>query len=508
MRTAVVGAVILGFAALGVNPTPATASVSSAAPTLSSVQVSGTTVTVTWTDNSTVEEGYVLIGDPAGSPLFHQLGELDGVDKVGTGRVMTLTDTITPGANKCYVVMPWDNLNLITAQNQFSNQMCIQPTPALPATPATGNGFITTVDTSIGRFSSVAIGTDGLPLISFLYADSTLGTRLGVAHCNDSECSSPTVTQYDSGTDSISGYDTSVKIGADGLGVISYRKFLNNGAGYLLRVAHCSNVACTGATINTVTTTSVFNTTDFYPTSMAISRNGFPLITYVDGSHVKLAQCENVLCSGVTATNILDMATTIDPAASANLDSSGKIGVLTYRTAEGVATAGFGCTGQTNTNHTCGAPAGAVTDTAGGHPGRDSSNAMGLDHLGLVSYATDSGLVVAHCESYFCTGTTTKLIDSGSFANTSITIGGDGLGVISYYDSVNKNLKVAHCSNLTCTSATTTVVDEFDDQGDDSSIAIGGDGLPFISYFDRTDLDLKIVHCPNVTCDGDIVTPF
>lgn len=133
---------------------------------------------------------------------------------------------------------------------------------------------------------------------------------------------------------------------------------------------------------------------------------------------------------------------------------------------------------------------------------------MGLDHLGLVSYATDSGLVVAHCGNFHCSQITTKLIDSGFFANTSIAIGGDGLGVISYYDSVNMNLKVAHCSNLTCTSATTTIVDGFDDQGDDSSIAIGGDGLPFISYLNRTDIVLKVVHCPNVKCDGDIVASF
>ena len=31
---------------------------------------------------------------------------------------------------------------------------------------------------------------------------------------------------------------------------------------------------------------------------------------------------------------------------------------------------------------------------------------------------------------------------------TSITIGADGLGLISYYDVTNGDLKVAHCSNV------------------------------------------------------------
>ena len=34
---------------------------------------------------------------------------------------------------------------------------------------------------------------------------------------------------------------------------------------------------------------------------------------------------------------------------------------------------------------------------------------------------------------------------------SSITIGGDGFPVMSYYDVTNADLKVAHCSNLLCT---------------------------------------------------------
>jgi hypothetical protein len=42
---------------------------------------------------------------------------------------------------------------------------------------------------------------------------------------------------------------------------------------------------------------------------------------------------------------------------------------------------------------------------------------------------------------------------------TSITIGTDGLLVISYYDYTNGDLKVAHCNDLACSSADLTTVD-------------------------------------------------
>ena len=35
---------------------------------------------------------------------------------------------------------------------------------------------------------------------------------------------------------------------------------------------------------------------------------------------------------------------------------------------------------------------------------------------------------------------------------TSVTIGADGLGLISYYDSTEGDLKVAHCENAFCSS--------------------------------------------------------
>src|SRR5262245_24386341 len=78
----------------------------------------------------------------------------------------------------------------------------------------------TTIDSTgtVGWFTSMAIGADGLPLISY-YANAP-AFDLKVAHCNDMACSSASAATLDSVGDV--GQYTSVAIGADGLGLISY----------------------------------------------------------------------------------------------------------------------------------------------------------------------------------------------------------------------------------------------------------------------------------------------
>src|SRR6266576_3769287 len=54
----------------------------------------------------------------------------------------------------------------------------------------------------------------------------------------------------------------------------------------------------------------------------------------------------------------------------------------------------------------------------------------------------------------------TTLDGSGNVGRySSVTIGTDGLGLISSFDETNSYLKVAHCSNLACTAATLTTLD-------------------------------------------------
>jgi predicted regulator of Ras-like GTPase activity (Roadblock/LC7/MglB family) len=84
--------------------------------------------------------------------------------------------------------------------------------------------------------------------------------------------------------------------------------------------------------------------------------------------------------------------------------------------------------------------------------------------------------------------------------DTSVTVGADGLGLISYYDFDNRDLKVAHCADVACSSATLATLDSAGDVGVHTSVTVGADGLGLISYYDATNDDLKVAHCANAFC--------
>lgn len=59
---------------------------------------------------------------------------------------------------------------------------------------------------------------------------------------------------------------------------------------------------------------------------------------------------------------------------------------------------------------------------------------------------------------------------------------------------------MAHCGNVACTSATLTTLDSAGNVGYYTSITIGSDGLGLISYWDGANDDLKVAHCANEFC--------
>jgi len=183
-------------------------------------------------------------------------------------------------------------------------------------------------------------------------------------------------------------------------------------------------------------------------TSIAIGTDGLPVISYLDATNynLKVAKCGNAACS---SENTL---TTVDP---------------------------------------------------GGNGGSYISITIGTDGLPVISYY-DGDLKVAKCGNASCSsGNTITTVDSGGDVGwcTSIAIGTDGLPVISYFDYTNFDLKVAHCGNASCSSGNTiTTIDSAGYVGQFASITIGTDGLPVISYWDGINDDLKVAKCANPFC--------
>ncbi len=142
----------------------------------------------------------------------------------------------------------------------------------------------------VGLGSSITIGVDGLPLIS--YYDNTYGYEyLKVVHCNEPGCLFRTVTLLDSIGENFGGVNTSVTIGADGLGLIIYVDYTS----LRLKVAHCGDVACTEATITT------FEEGEYYGSvSVTIGVDGLPMIGYYHeypDYDLQVGHCANAFCA-------------------------------------------------------------------------------------------------------------------------------------------------------------------------------------------------------------------
>jgi hypothetical protein len=131
---------------------------------------------------------------------------------------------------------------------------------------------------SVGDFSSIGIGTSGLPVVS--YRDGTDGD-LDVLVCANAACTSSTSTTPDTtGTPaSPLGYDTSLAIGADGFPIVSYYDDAANGD---LKVLDCGDAACTSG--NTIVTVDTAGNVGRY-SSLAIGADGFPVVSYTDESN-------------------------------------------------------------------------------------------------------------------------------------------------------------------------------------------------------------------------------
>jgi hypothetical protein len=355
---------------------------------------------------------------------------LDSVTNVGTH------NSITTGADGLGLISYYDNQfpNLHLKVAHCSNVPC---TSASSRIVETGGGSAG----DVGRFSSITIGADGFGLMS--YYDGT-NLDLKVAHCADAACTTASVATIDTGGIANVGQYTSITIGTDGLGLISYHDVTNGD----LKVAHCSNVACSSATTVTVDATAGFVVGLF--TSITIGTDGLGLISYRDDTNgnLRVAHCSDAACSAATISAI---------------------------------------------------------DPGGVDVGRYTSVAIGADGFGLVSYhdTTNGDLKVAHCSNVLCNAATLSAIDvTGTVgAYTSLTMGGDGLGMISYQDVTNGDLKVAHCSNLACTSAVVSTLDGAAAVvGSYTSMTVSADGLGLVSYFDSTNGDLKTAHCSNALC--------
>lgn len=92
-------------------------------------------------------------------------------------------------------------------------------------------------------------------------------------------------------------------------------------------------------------------------------------------------------------------------------------------------------------------------------------------------------------------------VDEPQAAHGAMTIGANGLPIISYYEIVNDDLELYYCTNPSCSSGFVRGLDtSADDVGDGSSIAIADDDRPVVAFYDKTHGWLNVRKCGDSSC--------
>ncbi len=367
-----------------------------------------------------------------------------------------------------------------------------------PTTAATSQTAGTIESTNnIGQYTDSAVGVDGLPIIS--YYDVTNGD-LRVAHCDNVACSSTTITLVDAGTAGANvGQYTSIAIGSDTFPVISYYDVTNTS----LKVAKCVDVKCSGAA--TITTVDNTATDTGQYSSIAIGVDGFPIVSYDDATaanlNLRVAHCTTLSCSAATLSNA-EATNSVGTHTSIAVPRDG-LPVIVFTDVTTTDDRILKCS-----NLDCSAGTSTVLDNSGTSTGTFNSIMIGSDGLPIVALfdVTNANLRVAHCSNSNCTTNTQTAVDAS--ANnvgqwSSIAMGKDGMPIISYGDATSGDLWVAHCEAQDCSGTSRlTDVESTNTVGQYTSVVVPEDGLPFIVHYDATggNLDLRYVKCANPDC--------
>ncbi|MBI3638485.1 hypothetical protein HY227_01960 [Candidatus Wolfebacteria bacterium] len=328
----------------------------------------------------------------------------------------------------------------------------------------------------------IIIGIDGLPIIVYSKYINDNQKDLKIAHCNDIKCSSFSINGPLDAATSVSTYtDIDIAIGKDGLPIIAY-SVSSAPASSTIKVVSCANYSCSS-------TSSIYSIGAGFPTiaiSMVIGNDGYPVITYNSNlSDLKLVHCTSINCS------TYDSPLTLDAGGSSPSISIGSDGfpIIAYYYFNSADFRVFHCT-----NINCSANDGPQNIVTTGNSGQSPSITIGSDGLPIISWyrAYNTNLYVTHCGNVGCsagnTNTAIEDVTGINSKNSSIAIGANGLPVVAYlynWFSNNNYLKFLYCGNTDCSSGNIIITPEGGPSGpwwigNVISLAIGIDGLPVL----------------------------
>ncbi len=316
---------------------------------------------------------------------------------------------------------------------------------------------------------ALAIGADGLPTL--VYIDAAEGA-LKVARCADATCADAAtvgIVTVDPAVQSPGFGTTSMAIGRDGLPIIAYP------AGPAVRVVKCGDAACeTGNTFSTLWDDTDASADDVAPNpSLALGAGGLPVVAYREptSEHLVVVTCGNAACSSGNTHTSLTGPGVIAPSLSLAIPDDGRPMIAVADTDNSlrlVRCDAAGCaTGAQTTN--------ALTDYPIGPPHLAVTDAGAP----FVPHRGSGGLRVLSCGTPACTNPANVSIDTassntGSFVAAAFDVA--GLPVIAHAPDV----KLVRCTDAACTASTPHLVAGTGFA--QVALAITPDGVPLVAW--------------------------
>jgi hypothetical protein len=363
---------------------------------------------------------------------------------------------------------------------------------------------LSTVDAArdVGRFNDIAIGADGLPLITYGNAWAASVHELKTAHCTDRACTNASTatlgfTMFES---------TSIAINELGTPLISFYDPWSPG----LAVATCADTACTAADLRIERpgegygkyTEAAFDSSG--TAIIAASRSdigGVDKLVRIAGSTEWVAQNidANLHQHGrpSLAMGPDDRARIVipgNPSGSAP-KPDGSPTVLTYPlrlTTCPDPSCTFGLIDRVVIHEEVATDPGMLGDST--RAGAHTSVAVSPDSLpaAAISWVRGPGLDVIVCQDAACSERTVALIDAGLNAGRFVDLAftPDGYPIMTYTDDTGI-VRAAHCQDAACGSvAVATLADP--GPGTEVSLALDRVGMPVIAFYDKTAGDLVV----------------
>jgi len=352
-------------------------------------------------------------------------------------------------------------------------------------------------NTDLGEYSSLIIDNDGYPIVTF-FDDTSSNEALVFARSLTKDGLGGWTSVI---IDSVNqpgefGTPTSLKISQDGYPIVSYYDDDSDNLRFARSLSTSGIGGWTSVVVDSPNAVGKWN-------SLELDINGFPIISYADNSAGRLKFARSSTISGTAtgdwSTSIIISSVTVNFNTSLKLNVNG-LPMISYFDDNSPPSLNFIICDNTGGTGTW---TNVTIDQSSGFADVGTYNSLALDenNFPIISYYdqdnfTNNDLKFARSSSSTgAPGSWTSIkvdIDGNVGQYTSLILNKDGYPIISYYSANDSSLKLATSLTKSGTGSwNTEIIDEKNEVGQFTSLALDETNEPIISYHDNTFNELK-----------------